>query len=501
MMSTTLDNLPPAARDLVETSLGWLGEHWDAQVGLVRAPSTAIYEHPYAGPAPHLVRETAQYALGLLARRAAGDAERAAQAIAAVLGHQFDAPDQPYHGTWRRAPEEPDPPANPREWDAYDPNWREFIGTALAVVLIEYEPLLPADLVRRMDTALRRAIAGTLARRVSASYTNIALMCAFLLQYGADRFGERAWLAQAEALATEIHRNFAAAGAFAEYNSPTYYAVDLYALALWRRYAASALLRELGAELEANLWRDIARYYHAGMRNLCGPYDRSYGMDMRQYAAGLGMWIWLAAGHELAPFPDTSRPFEHAWDFGAAATYALPGAQVPGDALPHFLAFQGERRVEQLITAAPRRVASAWLGARRMVGAEDSGSRHRVGPQFHPATIHWLDEYGQVGWVRLRHTAPVDAWAEQDRLTIRCSQHPGGNLEFVFEISAPGADSAALEHGSWQLPGLAVQIATNAGEMAAARIGELIELRYLARGCPPGTTIHFELGLGAHQHS
>src|SRR5581483_4186844 len=136
---------------------------WDAQAGLVRAPSVAIYEHPYAGVAPHLVRETAQYALGLLARHADGDSERASQAIAGVLSQQFDAPDQPYHGTWRRAPEEPAPPANPREWDDYDPNWREFIGTALAVTLIEYEPLLPSGLVSRIDAALRRAIAGTLA--------------------------------------------------------------------------------------------------------------------------------------------------------------------------------------------------------------------------------------------------------------------------------------------------------------------------------------------------
>ena len=30
----------------------------------------------------------------------------------------------------------------------------------------------------------------------------------------------------------------------------------------------------------AELWRDIARFYHPAMRNLCGPFDRAYGLDL-----------------------------------------------------------------------------------------------------------------------------------------------------------------------------------------------------------------------------
>jgi hypothetical protein len=493
MPHTHLADLDPPARDLAERSLAWLDRHWDASVGLFRMPDDALYEAGQAVTTVHLVRETAWYALGLLLRNDDGDPERAAHAINALLVYQFDAPGAPYHGTWYRSPHEPPPPANPVIWDDYDPNWREFIGTTLALVLIEYAALLPADLVRRIDLALRRAIAGTLERNVPASYTNIALMTAFLLQFGATRFDRPDWAALAERLADEIVARFRVSGAFDEYNSPTYYGIDLYALALWRSYATAPLLRAAGAEMEAALWRDIAQYYHAGMRNIAGPYDRSYGMDLRRYVACLGMWIWLATGYDQAPFPDLSAPLEHGWDFAIAPVVALVGLRMPADALPHFVAFQGRRQVEHVITNTPRRVATAWLDARVMFGAEDSGGSKRPAAQFHPVTIHWLIEDGVVGWVRLRHSAPVDARAEHTTLVITCAAPAADGQEFVFQIDAPQIDLAAVQPSRWELPGLTVRIETNAGNPVVTHTGELAEVRYRVGGDVDGGAIHFRL--------
>jgi hypothetical protein len=493
MPLTQLADLDAPARDLAERSLDWLDRYWDASVGLFRMPDDALSEDSQASTAVHLVRETAWYALALLLRNADGDSVRAVRAVDALLAYQFDAPGQPYHGTWYRSPHEPPPPAHPIVWDDYDPNWREFIGTTLALMLIEYEALLPADLVRRIDLALRRAIAGTLERNVPASYTNIALMTAFLLQFGAARFNEPDWAVVAERLAAEILGRFRVNGAFDEYNSPTYYGIDLYALALWRSYATSALLRDAGAEIEAALWRDIAQFYHAGMRNIAGPYDRSYGMDLRRYVACLGMWIWLATGYEYAPFPDLTAPLDHGWDFAVAPVFALVGLRMPEDARPHFVAFQGQRQVKHVIANEPQRVATAWIGATVMLGAEDSGSSHRVNDQFHPATIHWLIEDGMIGWIRLRHSAPVDARAERNQLAIVCTAPAGGDQELMFQIAAPQIDLAALQPGRWDLPGLTVRVETNIGGLIVARAGELVELRYRVSGDAACAAIHFTL--------
>src|SRR6185295_8480068 len=206
------------ARDLATRSIAWMDGCWDEAAGFFRVPGDAFYEAGRLGVPAHIVRETAWYALGLLLRDAPGDRARACRAIECVLAYQFDAPGKPYHGTWYRSPHEPPPPENPVVWRNYDPNWREFIGTTLALALLEYEARLPAELVRRIDVALRRAIIGTLERNVPASYSNIALMTAFLLQFGADRFGEPDWASAAERLAAEIQARFRAHATFDEYN-------------------------------------------------------------------------------------------------------------------------------------------------------------------------------------------------------------------------------------------------------------------------------------------
>jgi len=429
---------------------------WDEAAGLLWSPGEVWDPEIPDRPGWHMVRESVWYALGLLMRSRPGDADRAARVLDVVLNHQFDRPGQPYHGTFRRAPEEPDPPVEPIEWKYYDPNWREFIITTIAVILLEYEDKLPRRLLPEIDVAIRKAVEGALERGLRATYTNIALMHAFMLCFAGKRLGEPGWIEQGENMAREIYRLFKRHDTFEEYNSPTYYGVDLYALGLWRAYPPTPLLRELGSEMEALLWTDIAAFYHAGLRNLSGPFDRSYGMDMRHYAATVGEWIWLVTGSTLAPFPDTTRRFAHAADFCYAPCYAILGARVPAEAKPHLQAFQGEHQIERIISDSPCRVATAWLSQDIMLGAEHSSGLRRGTPQFHPATIYWRVGAEDVGWIRLRHAEPADARASVNRLDIT------GAGELVFQVSAPGARPEAIQHNLWRLPGLTVQVETDA---------------------------------------
>ncbi|MFJ3404022.1 hypothetical protein [Promicromonospora sp. NPDC090134] len=515
------------ARDLTTRSLDWMDQQWDPAAGLLRAP-----EEPGGGhgaPVGHLVRETGWYAVGLLARNlparddAEADAERARHALGRVLDHQLDAPGTPFHGTWLRSPHEPLPTADSVAWRDYDPNWREFIGTTLVVVANEFPEALAGDLGPRVQAALRLAVEGSLARGVGAHYTNIALMAAFLLQDAAVRLGEPAWEAPALRLAEQVLARFRVDGTFDEYNSPTYYGIDLYALALWRRYAHQPLLRDGGAEMEAVLWQDTARRYHAGLRNLAGPYDRSYGMDLRHYASGIGLWIWAAVGRDLAPFPETERPFRHAWDLALGPVVAVLGAEVPDDALAHLTGFRGERQVDQVIVRDPLRVATSWVGERLLVGAEDvGGERGNLADQFHPATVHWLVDGGagaggaaaDAGWIRLVCDLAVDARADGPSLTLTCARHDGGDLAFAFHVRVPEADLggrsardlvtdgvpfADLTAERWALPGLEVTLDT-AAELVAVEPDATDNtwwLRYVARAVPAGRPVRFRIGLRA----
>jgi len=331
---------------------------------------------------------------------------------------------------------------------------------------------LPHPLVDKVDIAVRKAVEGALKRGLKATYTNIALMNAFMLCFAGDRLNERAWVEQGQMMAKEIYRLFKLCDTFQEYNSPTYYGPDLYALAEWRVYGSTPLLRQLGAEMEALWWMDIARFYHAGLHNLCGPFDRSYGMDMRRYVALLGEWIWLITGRDQAPFPSLDRPFAHSADFCFGPCVAILGAQAPGDAQSHLLAFQGERQVERVISDSPRRVATAWLAPDIMIGAEDTGGARSGSTQFHPGSVYWKIGADEVGWIRLCNVWPVDARAGANRLDI------SGAGEFYFQISAPDLDADLIKADGWQLPGLEVQVESNASDAHVERQSDLVEIYY-----------------------
>jgi hypothetical protein len=399
-------------REVLEVSMAWLDDLWDEQAGLLWTAERTM----------HMTRETALYALGLLSRAQPGDNVRAVRALDVVLDNQYDSPGSSYDGTFRRGPEEPDmPPADPVMWLHFDPNWRQFLGTTLAAIADRHGEDLPRALNGRIRSAIERAVTGEPAGRVASTYSNIALMKAWLDAWSGRR-------EQADDFAREIHAHYVELGAFLEYNSPTYYGIDLSALALWRN--STDTLVELGAELEALLWRDIARFYHAGMLNMCGPYDRSYGMDMTKYATPLGLWIWAEMGRDKAPFPDPSTPFDHPNDMGFGPLIAALGPQIPDDVKPDLGSFSGERYVEQTITDEPLRTATAWLSDDVMIGAQSGPSSGIGWLQHHHATLHRRTSDGQIAWMRLLPDCPADARAKPNELSVWTSGSP-----LRFEIS------------------------------------------------------------------
>ena len=344
---TTVHQLDDHTRHWFTKALQWADGYWNADYHLVRMPLDRAEIGSVADT--YAVRESVWYATGLLMRQASGDAARAQAIIEAVMTYQFDEPAAVYHGTFYRSPDEPHPPENAVIWRDYDPNWREFICTAFIVLLKDFGDLLPAALQDQMRHAIRLAAAGSFERKVAAEYTNISLMSAFLLDYAGELDGNAVWRDYALELAHEIERLFGRYLTFNEYNSPTYYGVDLYALALWRKYGSLPVYRELGTAMEAAIWRDLAQFYHAGMRNICGPYDRSYGMDMTEYLALLGLWIAAALPAAHAPLPAIDQHFEHAADFYFMPEVALMGSMPPDDVLPALMAFPGETSLERAI--------------------------------------------------------------------------------------------------------------------------------------------------------
>jgi hypothetical protein len=434
---------------------------WDESLGLIASPFNEL---------PPVVRETSWYALGLLARHGAGDVDRARHALETVVARQYNSPGTVFHGSFPRfSGDAALPPANATPFVEFDPNWRQFIGTALAIAALRYgDALGPARAA--IERSVDLAAAGEPPDRIQPDYSNIAIMHAWLLAHtGARREGE--------ALAVAIAERYRNAGALDEYNSPTYDGVSLYGLGLWREEPPSRRFASLGEELHAGVWRNIAGTYHAGLRNACGPFSRAYEMDMSSYAAQVGLWIWSVVGEAHAPFPDLTQHFDHAGDVCFGPLVDLFANDVPSPVRRALISFGKERTVHAGVPDTWQ--ATSWLGKDVMLGGWTGVPVRVGGQQIHPATVHW-----DGGWIRVLGDGRIDATAHKGRLDITIA--PPGPARVT--IGVPGLAPTAIAADHWVLPGLTVEVRSGAPPSGApTSVEEGVELVY------PATTLRLDV--------
>lgn len=469
-----LTSLNPNARAIFQESMAWGDRFWDPQAHLLRS-GEAGENRSSQRVNRYTVRASSWYAFGLLARNGKGDNAHATEILEAVLAQQYDAPGKPWDGTFRRSPEEPDPPAQAAMWHDYDPNWREFIGVTFALILEQYPDRISPDLARRMNASIVHAVAGELANhRLEVTYTNPALMFGFLWDFAATRGHRSDWIDPSRKWQTSIYSLYNEYGAFNEFNSPTYCGVDLYALALWRKYGSTSQMQSMGREMEAGLWRNLAAFYNANLKNLSGPFDRSYGMDMQDYVSLVGLALRTVLDSDVAPYPRQDPPVNHDGDLWLAPQMAVLGVRIPSDAMRNFRIFDKPKLVRQQITK--ERVATAWIGKNAMWGGE--ATSHTIGPnehtQFHAATVHWRTPDDGIGWIQLTQAQPLNVVATPNGLEITCT----GDIQFL--IHAEGATAVNVGKAEWLLPGMRIRLRTDAKGFSLDRRGQDFQVRYSA---------------------
>jgi hypothetical protein len=465
------------SREIFDTAMQWGDRAWNPEAQLCGSPANfrtdGTQTQARATGGYFMVRDSVWYAIGLLLRDQPGDRERAAQIIRAVLKQQYHEPDKPWDGTFRRSPNEPEPGADAQMWRAFDPNWREFIGTAFAVILNEYPDRIPSDLAQQMIESIDYAVAGEMKeKRLKETYTNISLMYGFLWNFAAVRGNRPDWVAPATKWQEDTYRLFKEHDAFWEYNSPTYSGVDIFALALWRDYGFTPRMKAIGSEMEAALWRAIADLYNANLRNISGPYDRAYGMDMQSYVSVVGLWLRTVLDADHAPLTGFDPPVDHVADLWLTPAIVVLDTEIPRDAMKSFQTFQGEHEVRRPIEGP--RVATAFIGKQLIYGGEITGQTRNVDgtSQFHPVTAQWLAPGGKIGWIQLTRCPAIDASADKGGIVISAT----GDVS--FRISAPGIAAQNAAADSWSLPGLSVRVKSDAKSFTATQHGQFVDVEY-----------------------
>ena len=457
-------------REVFQESMALDALFFDENVKLVKSPYS---RQGSARSGYHMVRESSWYALGLLLRDEPGDRQRAADILDAVLKQQYLTPGTPWYGTFRRAPEEQDPAPNAVMWRNFDPNWRVFIGTTFEIILIEYPDRISPELAQRLYAAIDRAIEGEIAeKRLLPSYSNISLMYGALWDFAAAHNNRADWKQQSSEWTESVYKLYKQYGTFFEYNSPTYSGVDLYGLALWRSYGSTARIRAIGGEMEAGLWQDIASLYQPELRNVSGPYDRAYGMDMESYVSVVGVWMRTVLDAKSAPLPALTPTTDHLPDVWLVPQMAVLGAHIPANAFKKMNKFEGEHAVRNQIT--DDRIATAWIGNHVIYGGEATNKTKDDGPasQFHPATIQWRTPSGEIGWVQMTESPMIDATADAHGITISTA----GTVR--IRIHAKDLAKERITATGWELPGLKVAVSSDMKTFSEDKTGDNIDLVY-----------------------
>ncbi|MEX0700695.1 MAG: hypothetical protein WD069_01225 [Planctomycetales bacterium] len=266
----------PAPPRPLESGLHALLAHCDEQYDPQRHMLRERFRNPGyhsrvpSGTTVHPTRESLAYAAALLQRGTAGDAERAARIIRAVLPLQDADRDSPTYGAWPWLLEEP-----LAEMADPDLNWADFCAAPLAQMLARHSAALPDDLREDMRAALRRAVAAIRARDVGPGYTNIAVLGGGVCAAAGELLGDDGLLGYGRERLRKVVAHTARHGSFNEYNSPPYTTVALLECERTLFLVRDPATRVAANSLRRTAWEIIAGSFHPGTQQWAGPHSRN----------------------------------------------------------------------------------------------------------------------------------------------------------------------------------------------------------------------------------
>ncbi|KAH8600015.1 hypothetical protein B0O99DRAFT_649437 [Bisporella sp. PMI_857] len=421
----------------------------------------------YSNNGPWATRFTAWYVPGLLYRNKGQDVANAEKAIRSIIATQMNYDfDSPWYGDYKLAPDEPNPTTEgvlyPQQiYNTYDPNWREFIGSTLAQAVAEFEHLLDPAVVKEIETSLAYAAVGAMRRNGTApdnlilGYTNPQLMSIFTIGWIGERLKNKTFVDFANKMGTEVFELFTANGSntFTEYNCPTYYGIDTFALAASIKYGPkNSTLTQHAPYMLTELWKDIADHYNPYLGNMVGPYDRAYARDLPTHSAIVGQFWWGMFGYEHAPLPWKGND-DLRYDLAQGPSLALlmetTRRQISDETAHKLLTpFEGERFLNKTIRTDLHtdvlRVAQSWLSKELIIGGQTVAEAVNRGKQFVPVIVHWASDkshkpYPYGGWFSLYPSAS----------TIT-SEVGAGSLS----ISYPNTTQAGTDHFTYMIGGI-----------------------------------------------
>jgi hypothetical protein len=224
------------------------------------------------------------------------------------------------YGDYQQEPEEPTVGTSyypDKLYNSWDPNWRGFIGTAFIVGLEEFGHLITPSVTGLLLESLYNATKGDEYRvggidgdNLYPAYTNPSLMRAFTAGWTGRKLNDSNMTTSGENYATAVLDLFNRANTLSEFNSGTYTGVSLFALSLWTKYLPDeSVMKQNGPKMMQYTWEAISQLWHPQLKNIAGPWDRSYGFDMNRYLSLMALHLWNVVGKDSSSIiPTVKQP-------------------------------------------------------------------------------------------------------------------------------------------------------------------------------------------------
>ncbi len=181
----------------------------------------------------------------------------------------------------------------------YDYNAVDFSMQTAAMLWSQHQGIMPGAAKARLRGLIGLGIEGLRRHRVAETYSNIALMNAGDLILLGEALGDTQAAEEGYARLDRVLLGMWESGIH-EYDSPTYYGVDLEDLELLEAFCQRERGRAQARMLLEYYWTDIALNWFPAAQKLAGTHSRDY-----DYLRGLGMLDehlladgWLESRHE-----------------------------------------------------------------------------------------------------------------------------------------------------------------------------------------------------------
>lgn len=275
------DTQPSAAKRLMQTGLERDRARFDADLGLIEERTDSGVFHP--------IREAFGYAYTLMQTEGDVALPTAERIIRRALQAQERQAGHIHYGGFKWMDE---------DQGVTDLNAVQFVPEYLLPLYIDAGERLSPDLRAEILDAVRIATYELESLNVSVAYTNIALLDAFNTVLAGQVLGDEQLLARGRRRLDEWIAFTNRSGAVREYNSPTYLAVDLVALAGLAERAADPAVAIKARLMEERLWLHLATHYHHPSAQLAGPHSRAYHNDVTGGICGIKHILYRCLGDE-----------------------------------------------------------------------------------------------------------------------------------------------------------------------------------------------------------